>query len=145
MSPRCPERCQLRVASHFLLWSVGLARAETQTSTAERAALSEAARGRRRLVEIGVWHGVTTARLRASMDPEGVLYAVDPFQPGRLGFSMQRVIAVREVGRIGGGKVHWVRLPGALAAEQILREGPVDFIFIDGDHSYEGLRSDWEA
>src|SRR5678815_3230419 len=113
---------------------MGLARAETQTSEAERAALAEAARCRRRLVEIGVWHGVTTARLRASMDPAGVLYAVDPFEPGRLGFSLQRVIARREIRRVRGGKVNWVRLSGARAADQVLRDGPVDLIFIDGDH-----------
>jgi hypothetical protein len=79
------------------------------------------------------------------MDPAGVLYAVDPFEPGRLGFSLQRVIARREIRRVRGGKVNWVRLSGARAADQVLRDGPVDLIFIDGDHSYEGLRSDWEA
>jgi hypothetical protein len=26
-----------------------------------------------------------------------------------------------------------------------LSSGPVDFVFIDGDHSYDGLASDWKA
>jgi predicted O-methyltransferase YrrM len=135
----------MRVATHFALWSVGLSRAETQTSEDERRFLAESARGRKRLVEIGVWHGVTTARLRAAMDPAGVLFAVDPFPPGRLGFSMQAVIAHHEVKRARGGTVEWVRLPSVEAASRILSSGPVDFVFIDGDHSYDGLASDWKA
>jgi hypothetical protein len=79
------------------------------------------------------------------MAPDGILYAVDPFEAGRLGFSMQRVIAKREVGRAVGGAVKWIRLPSSLAAEHVLAEGPVDFVFIDGDHSYDGLALDWST
>ena len=135
----------MKVLSHFVLWSVGLAEAETQTSERERAALEEAARGRARLVEIGVWHGVTTARLRGAMSGSGVLYAVDPFEPGRLGFSMQRLIAKREVSRVKSGQIRWLRLPSVAAAPRVLADGPVDFVFIDGDHSYEALAADWNV
>ena len=135
----------MRVTTHFALWAVGLVPAETQTSEAERSALAHAAAGLRRVVEIGVWHGVTTARLRAAMDPGGVLYAVDPYEPGRLGVSFQAVIARREVGRSAGAEVRWVRKTGVDAAPIVSSEGPVELVFIDGDHSYDGLRSDWEA
>jgi predicted O-methyltransferase YrrM len=135
----------MRVLTHFALWTLGLAKAETQTSETERAALEEAARERTRLVEIGVWHGVTTTRLRRAMAHSGVLYAVDPFEPGRLGFSMQRLIAKREVSRVRRGQIRWVRLPSVLAAARVLADGPVDFIFIDGDHSYDALAADWGA
>jgi predicted O-methyltransferase YrrM len=135
----------MRVATHFALWTLGLSPAETQTSEAERQFLAESAKGRKRLVEIGVWHGVTTARLRAAMAPTGVLFAVDPFPPGRLGFSMQALIAHREVKRVRGGSVKWVRLPSVAAATRILASGLVDFVFIDGDHSFDGLASDWKA
>jgi predicted O-methyltransferase YrrM len=132
---------------HFLFWTVGLAEAETQTSAAERDCLARHAAGKRRLVEVGVWHGVTTCRLRAAMDPEGVLYAVDPYPVGRLGFSAQRVIARREVARVRNGRVCWLRTTGAQAGREHAASGrgPVDFLFLDGDHSYEGLRADWEA
>src|SRR5262245_54076272 len=52
----------MRVLTPFLFWNVGLAPAETQTSEAERACLARHAAGRRRLAEVGGWHGVTTAQ-----------------------------------------------------------------------------------
>src|SRR5262244_1695274 len=133
----------MEVLRHFLLWSVGLAPAETQTTLRERDCLARHAAGRTRLVEIGVWHGVTTRRLKAAMNPHGLLYAVDPFPVGRLGFSMQQRIARKEVDSVAGGTVRWMRLESEKAAPVVLAEGPVDFVFIDGDHSYQALERDW--
>ena len=130
------------VLTHYLAWSFGLAAAETQTTDAERDCLARHASGRRRLVEIGVWHGVTTRRLRAAMDRNGTLTAVDPFPVGRLGVSLQQRIAHREVSAIKNGHVTWIRARGSEAAQG---HEPVEFIFIDGDHSAEGLLSDWQA
>ncbi|MBI4503063.1 MAG: class I SAM-dependent methyltransferase [Gemmatimonadetes bacterium] len=137
----------MRVLPHFLLWRLGLARAETQTTEAERDCLARHAAGRQRLVEIGVWHGVTTSRLRAAMASEGQIFAVDPYPAGRLGFSAQRYIARREVRKSKNGHVRWLRSTGAEAGRAfvMLKEAPVDFVFIDGDHTYVGLREDWEA
>jgi predicted O-methyltransferase YrrM len=132
----------MKVLTHFIAWSLGLAAPETQTTTSERDCLARHAAGRRRLVEIGVWHGVTTKRLCEAMDREGTLSAVDPFPAGRLGFSVQQRIAHREVGPVGNGRVIWMRTSGREAARD---HGPVDFVFIDGDHSEEGLRADWQA
>ncbi len=132
---------------HFLLWLIGLRCAETQTTARERAALAAHAAGRVRLVEIGVWHGVTTAVLRRAMSSSGTLWAVDPFPAGRLGVSLQRPIALAEVGRVSHGRVRWVRTTGDRAAGIYRQEeeAGVELIFIDGDHSYEGLLRDWQA
>jgi len=137
----------MRVMTHFLLWQLGFARAETQTTEAERDCLARQAAGKKRLVEIGVWHGVTTCRLRRAMSPEGVLFGVDPYPVGRLGFSAQWRIARSEVEKISNGSVEWLRLTGVEAAQLYLSryQEPVDFIFIDGDHTYDGLRHDWQA
>jgi predicted O-methyltransferase YrrM len=132
----------VKVLSHYIAWTIGLASATTQTTTAERDCLARHAAGRRRLVEIGVWHGVTTRRLRAAMHPHGELSAVDPFPVGRLGFSVQQHIARREVGAVVNGRVTWLRTTGDAAARD---HGPVDFVFIDGDHSEDGLLADWRA
>ncbi len=137
----------MRPIPHLILWRLGLARAETQTTEAERDCLARYAKGRARLVEIGVWHGVTTRRLRAAMTHDGWLYAVDPYAKGRLGFSAQRYIAQRTVQKVRNGNVRWVRQTGQAAGKAHAAAGgdPVDFVFIDGDHSYDGLRGDWEA
>jgi hypothetical protein len=135
----------MRVSTHFALWMAGLAQAETQTTAGERACLARHAAGRMRLVEIGVWHGVTTRVLRAVMDPTATLWAVDPYPVGRLGLSFQQLIAHREVASVRNGRVDWVRTTGADAARRHRAQGlpAVDFVFIDGDHTYEGLQDDW--
>jgi predicted O-methyltransferase YrrM len=133
--------------THYFLWKLGLAPATTQTTLAERDCLARHAAGRRCLVEIGVWHGVTTCRLREAMAADGTLFAVDPYPPGRLGVSFPQSIAHRQVKRVANGRVTWVRARGGEAARQfpsLSRERP-EFLFIDGDHSYEGIREDWEG
>lgn len=136
----------MRTSVHFLLWAVGLAKAETQTTERERDCLAKYAERRHRLVEIGTWHGVTTLRLRRAMAPDGTLFAVDPYPVGRLGFSYQRPIALRETRKSRNGGITWIRKTGRDAAKETwASQSPVDFIFIDGDHSYEGLRGDWEG
>jgi predicted O-methyltransferase YrrM len=135
-----------RVTVHFLLWLIGLARAETQTTEAERECLVRYATGRRRVAEIGVWHGVTMRLLLAAMHPSGTYFAIDPYPVGRFGFSPQRVIARAGLGRAKQKTIRWLRTTGSLACvDPVVREAPIDFLFIDGDHSYEGLRGDWEG
>ena len=95
----------MRPLPHLLLWTLGLRAAETQTTAEERDALARYAQGRTAIVEIGVWHGVTTAVLRRAMRDDGVLWAVDPFPAGRLGFSLQKPIAEAEVHRVRNGTV----------------------------------------
>lgn len=121
--------------------------ATTETSPTERTALARFALGRKRLVEIGVAQGVTTKRLRAAMAPDGELWAVDPYFPNRLGLRFSEMIAKGEVAAVENGSVRWVRSTGAEAAAAWTREGrlPADLVFIDGDHSWQGVSSDWAA
>jgi len=137
----------MKTLIHFLKYRLGLVQAETSVTKAEWDCMASHASGRRCLVEIGVWHGVTTCRLREVMASDGILYAVDPYPVGRIGISLQRQIARSEVGRVRNGRVEWVRKTGADAARGLGAElvGRVEFAFIDGDHSYDGLRTDWEG
>jgi len=135
---------------HYVQYRLGLASASTQTSEAERACLRRHAAGKKRLVEIGVWQGVNTRAFREAMSPEGVVIAVDPFPRcffGIRGFGWARRIAHREVEKTRNGRVLWIERLGreAPSLAEVQPFLPVDFLFIDGDHSYEGLRGDWLA
>ena len=135
----------MRVMAHFARWLVGFDRPNSQTNERERALLVRHAAGRRKLVEIGVWEGLTTSCLRQAMPTDAELLCVNPYPTGRLGFSTQQIIARSEVRKIPNGRVRWIRSTGAEAGRDysLSAEGPVDFVFIDGNHSYEGLRADW--
>jgi predicted O-methyltransferase YrrM len=143
-----PERgAGVRVLPHFLLWAVGLERARSRTTGPMRSALARHARGRRRLVEIGCLYGVNTCNLRRAMHPEGVLFAVDPFRPGRLGVSLEKIIAHREVSRAPNGRVQWLEMTDLAAAGHFdaTGEAPVDFVFSDAVNTREGFRATWDA
>lgn len=135
----------MRVMAHFALWSLGLRHASTMYTDAECAALERHAAGRHRLAEIGCWHGVNTRRLRRVMAPDGVLYGIDPYQPGQLGFSAHRIIARREVARERNGTMRWIRLSDLDAARALAAEPPFDFIFSDSLNTFEGYRATWDA
>ena len=101
----------MKTLMHYLLYRVGFAKPETQTSIRERDCLARHAVGKRCLVEIGVWHGVTTCRLREAMAPDGMLFAVDPYPVGRLGISFPRLIAHDQLDRLTKVKSSGYRCP----------------------------------
>lgn len=135
----------MAAALHFVLWKVRLKRATTETTRAERDALARHARGRLRLVEIGVAQGVTTKRLRAAMSSEAELWAVDPYPANRLGLRFSEMIAHGEVSAVENGEVRWVRATSieAAAVWRQERRPPPDFLFIDADHTWQGISGDW--
>jgi predicted O-methyltransferase YrrM len=130
-----------RNPSTWLLVRLGVRRPETQTSDAERACLERHARGRQRIVEIGVYHGVNTALFRRIVDEAGEVVGIDPHPPGRLGVSFERWIAERELSRVRRAKARLIRQFSHEAATNW--NSPIDFLFIDGDHSWDGISRDW--
>jgi predicted O-methyltransferase YrrM len=81
------------------------------------------------------------------MSRDATLYAVDPFPKGRLGLSIPRLVARREVRQVANGRVIWVRQTGVAAARmEIMRDQPpIDFVFVDNAQTYDHLRVEWEA
>jgi predicted O-methyltransferase YrrM len=127
---------------HAIRYHLGWDTAHSQTSHLERETISRYARGRRLLAEIGVYEGKTTAALSRAMAPDGVLYAIDPYFPGRLGICWSKGIARREVAKaLPAGRVVFLQQLSFRAVKAM--PASLDFLFIDGDHSREGIRRDW--
>jgi predicted O-methyltransferase YrrM len=133
----------------------GLIPPRAMHSEEEAALLQRLCAGRRRVVELGVYEGGSAALLAGWMGPGTHLHLVDPFGEhpdalpagwGALEQATRRVVAraARRGGaQAGGPDIHWhVALSQDLATTW--RE-PIDLLFIDGDHSEEGCRRDWDG
>ena len=101
----------------------------------------------RRLLEIGTARGGTLFALCRAAAPDALLVSLDlPWGSGggyrpwrealysRFGTGRQRVVPLRGD---SGARATRDRVAAVL-------DGPLDFLLIDGDHSYEGARRDWE-
>lgn len=127
---------------HYLCVVTGFQQAHTQTTDLERATLGRYAASASSAAEIGVFEGVTTKVIAEAMHSSGILYGIDPFFPGRLGICYGKLIAERVLARANlVGRVRWVERLSFDAASLVPDE--LDFVFIDGDHTYEGFRRDW--
>jgi predicted O-methyltransferase YrrM len=93
------------------------------------------------IVELGVYEGVSTRILSTAMDDDAELYGVDPFPTGKLLFSPQMTISKIEIRKSRKGGVRLLRQNSAQAAESWTK--PIDLLFMDGDHSFEGACRDF--
>lgn len=135
---------------HYVRYRLGLSEPIGETEPEERELLRRYAAGKRRLAEIGVFHGVSTRLLREVMAPDAILSAIDPFFRGRFGlrgYGWARLIAHHQVAKVRNGRVQWIETMGKDAPQdpRVQATLPLDFIFFDGDHSWDGLREDWAA
>jgi predicted O-methyltransferase YrrM len=130
-------------AAHLLRYYAGLDDAHTQVSAAEQECLKRHATGKVRVVEIGVFEGVGTRVLAGAVAEGAELFAIDPFLTGRLGINWGKPIARSEIRRANSrGTVDLVTAFSWEAAKRL--DGTFDMIFIDGDHSLEGIQRDWQ-
>jgi predicted O-methyltransferase YrrM len=145
-----PDRLRYSVRLRALAVGSGLVPPRSMHSAAESALLAELARGRRTVVEIGVYEGSSAVVLAGALPTGAALHLIDPFGenptllPGWAGVegATRRVVG-RAAGRGGAGpRLIWhIERSEDTAARW--RE-PVDLVFIDGDHSEAGCRLDWE-
>lgn len=114
-----------------------------QHSASEHEALGKWATGRTSLVEIGVAEGASAVALREAMSPAGTLWLIDPFHLSRMRYiNATKRAAHRAVEGCRNGSVIWIEEFSSVAANDW--KGPLDFLFIDGDHSETGVQQDWD-
>jgi predicted O-methyltransferase YrrM len=146
-----PERLRDDVRLRALAVGAGLIPPRTMHSAEDQRVLLEAARGARRVVEIGVYEGSSALALQRELGPGAELHLIDPFGshpdalPGGWGASERatRRVLERAGRRLGadGPEVRWhVAMSHDVAASWA---GELDLVFIDGDHSEEGCETDW--
>jgi hypothetical protein len=129
----------------------GLIPPRTMHSEAEAAALRRLATDARVVVEIGVFEGSSAVVLAGALGRGAELHLVDPFvdesgwalRPEAWADPRAARLAVGRVARRGGPALRWHRMTSEEAARGW--DGrPVEVVFVDGDHSPEGCRLDWD-
>jgi predicted O-methyltransferase YrrM len=148
-----PDRLRDDVRLRALALGLGLIPPRTMHSREDARVLLDAARGARRVVEIGVYEGASALALCEALGPEAELHLIDPFGqhsdalPGGWGASERatRRTVARAAGRLGA-RAPAVRWHVARSHEVAARwTGSVDLVFIDGDHSEAGCELDWRS
>jgi Methyltransferase domain len=144
-----PDRIRHDVRLRALGIGSGLIPPRLMHTRPEADLLAELASSRRKAVEIGVYEGSSALVLARSLPVDGVLHLIDPFVDDRglaagwrdTAWATRRVLdrAVRER---GGPTLRW-HVERSEDAGRRWAE-PVDLVFVDGDHSLETCRLDWE-
>jgi predicted O-methyltransferase YrrM len=141
MTPPLMHQADLGWRNSTIAGALRLRPALAQHSAAEGELLERTAAGRRSIVEIGVAEGGSAWHTRRVMDPAGTLVLIDTY-PRRFGLNLSSIIARRLVEREQRGTVVWRHERSDTAIKSW--SGPIDFLFIDGDHGYDAVRRDWE-
>ena len=144
-----PDRLRHDVRLRALGVGTGLIPPRLMHTQPEADLLAELAAGRRTAVEIGVYEGSSALVLVRSLPVDAVLHLIDPFVDSR-GLAAgwrgtawaTRHVVDRAVRARGGPTLRW----HVERSEETGRRWatPVDLVFIDGDHSLETCRLDWE-
>jgi predicted O-methyltransferase YrrM len=103
----------------------------------------------RTIIEIGTSMGGTLYLWTRFAAPDAIIISID-LPRGKFGggYSPLRIPLYRLFAR-ERQRVHLLRCDShsadtLLTVRELLEGNPVDFLFIDGDHTYDGVRKDWE-
>lgn len=128
---------------HYIKYLLNLDKPDSQTSVNEREVIKKYAANCKSCVEIGVYEGLNTTAIANVMDPKGTLYGIDPFFKGKLGICYHEKIAKHLLRKNKlENIVKFIPKLSSDAGSDV--PDKIDFMFIDGDHSIEGIEKDWK-
>jgi predicted O-methyltransferase YrrM len=132
----------LRFRRHPLFRLLGIRGTIAQHTEAEEHWLTRYATGCRAIVEIGVAEGASALALREAAAPDGTIYLVDPYPAGRVpGVSFTKLCALQHLRHSKNANVQFIEDFSYNASKIWI--APIDFLFIDGEHSYDACLRDW--
>jgi predicted O-methyltransferase YrrM len=116
----------------------------SQTIPSELDGLARHAKGKMRALEIGSYQGVSAAVIAEALDAKGNLHCIDPWPDTPHGStSPEYLMFERHLRRLGlWERIVVLRGLSGEIAERIPED--LDFIFVDGDHSWAGIEADWK-
>ena len=132
--------------------ALGVIPPRTMHSPEEASVLARLAGQATRVVELGVYEGSSAVVFCRAMAPGAELHLVDPFVD-ESGWALPRNwstvpaaarMAVWRVARRGGPRTRW-HIARSQDVGRRWDGGEVDLVFVDGDHSPEGCREDWDV
>jgi predicted O-methyltransferase YrrM len=130
----------MRSLIHFLRFTVGLDSPSSQVTEDELHMLMQYSRGAAVICELGCYEGRSSVAF--ALNTSGAVYAVDPFLDGRLGVCYTEWVARIHRRRQRAKNLLFLR---GLSGDVVRKfHRPIDFLFIDADHSYEAAKADWE-
>lgn len=124
------------------LHALGLANAHSQMIGEELCCLGRYAKGHKVAIEIGSYMGVSATEIARALSTGGRLFCVDPWEERKGKENPCWKICRRELHR-NGVSLRVIFLRGRSKDMERAMPENCDFMFIDGDHSYEGLQTDW--
>jgi predicted O-methyltransferase YrrM len=104
--------------------------------------------GAKSLLEIGSCHGNSLKLLAPALAPGAIIRSIDigDGTDWQQGVSTRRELeeTIAELKRDGfDAQVFFANSTSKIAIAWAKKSAPYDFVFIDGDHSYEGVWADW--
>jgi MMP 1-O-methyltransferase len=149
---RIPNRFRDHPSVRAVALAAGLIPPRPMHSDAEAELLSRLAAAARCVVEIGVYEGSSATVFCDALRPEAELHLIDPFidqsgaslPPGWHATPAATRVAMWRRARRHGPKIRW-HIARSQDVGRVWHGPAIDLVFIDGDHSAEGCREDWNV